>query len=378
MKKNAAFSLIELLVVIAIIGILAALISAAVGGLRASAQEQHCRNNLKQLHDAVISYVMSNSQKLPQAMSHDTWVFAGIEWIDGWVSVYPVDGKLSTLKTGRQKGKTTSMQDKFCNDLGSGEPARFGIENGELFEFVGDVAAYACPVMQAHVRERARRAGGIEDDEASDGDLQIYRTYAMNAYFGCADSDYGRDIQSYSTTRFNFTTLGQDTGRETRYWLTSEKQSPYHIPKPEKTLLFTEVVPVYQNGKTLQRPSSGSSSSFKNVPVRGGDASSDCCINPATIDDKDERIGLDLNFPVDKYSSSEQGYKYGVHPTGVRKPLKAAGGKAVEIMGSLAVFVDGHVEKVFANTDGDENGKNTAWYYNRGYDPSNKMPIGTP
>ena len=140
--------------------------------------------------------------------------------------------------------------------------------------------------------------------------------------------------------------------------------------------MFTEVVPAYQNGKTVRRESSGSSGSFRNVPVRGGDASGDCCINPATIDDKDERIGFDVNFPTAKYPASEQGYKYGVHPTGVHKPLKAAGGKSVEIMGSLAVFMDGHIEKVLANTDGDETGKNTAWFYNRGYDPSNTMPAG--
>lgn len=377
MKKNAAFSLIELLIVIAIIGILAGLISTALGGLRASAQEQHCRNNLKQLHDAVVSHHMTHG-KLPHAMAYDTWVFAGIEWENGWVSVYPNDGKIMTLKRAMIKGKVTSVQEQFSNDLGTGEPAKFGIENGSLWDFTGDLAAYVCPAMQSHVRERARRAGSADpDDEDADTSLKIYRTYAMNAYFGCADSDYSRAIQSFSTTRFGWDYLGQDTGRETRYQLTADKSSPYHIPKPERLLLFTEVVPAYENGKTVKRASSGSSSNFKNVPIRGGAASADCCINPATIDDKDERIGMDINFPSGKYPASEQGYKYGIHPTGVKKPLKAAGGKSVEIMGSLAVFCDGHIEKVFANTDGEENGKNTAWYYNRGYEPSNTMPKGT-
>ena len=393
MKKNAAFSLLELLVVIAIIGILASLISAAVGGLRGSAQEQHCRNNLKQLHDAFLAYGMRGADgdgNLPMVVAqyYDICLYGGVEPCPQkpWVQVVPLDGKEKTLLAEGEKFRTESRLDKFCNDLGTGESARFAITHGGLYPFIEELTPYACPVMQAQVRERARLAANNDDDESTAGSLKIYRTYAMNAFFGCADSDFNRAFAAFSNSAFFMGKIGKKPAKiegPANYPLVKDSYAPFHRPVPAKLLLFTEIVPSYQNNKTVPRTSSGSSGSFKAVPVRGGDSSSDCCINPATIDDEDERIGYDCNW--DKYFSpkganpkpdSEQGYKYGVHPTGVRKPLSNAHGKSVEIMGSLAVFMDGHIEKVFANTDGDEDGKNTAWYYNHGYEPSNTMPTG--
>lgn len=402
MKKNAAFSLIELLVVIAIIGILAALISAAVGGLRSSAQEQQCRNNLKQLHDAVIAFAMNQSGKpaLPHAQPYETNARGWIG-INAWVSLYPTSGKLSDLNTKfytqKSRGGDTEPSTLSCEyELGTGEKSKFCIENGELFGFVGDLASYACPAMQAHVKERAALAGGSDDDDG--GSLQIYRTYAMNTFFGSGDGDYGRDRNTWGAETLTLENIGTGTPDNTWYIIepaTLARKVAAHLPEPAKLLLFTEVVPAYANNATVKRttgtiqlptdPSSGNTYSIgwrsaRNPPMRGDsghpELSSDCCINPATYDYTWERAGFDYNFPEKKFSASEQGYKYGVHPTGVRKPLKAAGGKSVEIMGSLAVFFDGHIEKIFANTDGEEDGKNTAWYYNHGYRPSNTMPKG--
>ena len=65
MKKQTKFSLIELLIVIAIIGILASMLLPALSKARKSAQSASCKNNLKQIAQAVLVYGMDHENYAP-------------------------------------------------------------------------------------------------------------------------------------------------------------------------------------------------------------------------------------------------------------------------------------------------------------------------
>ena len=65
MNQKNHFSLIELLVVVAIIGILASMLLPALGKARKTAQAATCKNNIKQITLAVLSYAMDNNNYAP-------------------------------------------------------------------------------------------------------------------------------------------------------------------------------------------------------------------------------------------------------------------------------------------------------------------------
>lgn len=325
-KNQKGFTLIELLVVMAIMGILMAMIVPKAGRLIDSAKEQKCRNNLKQLQVAVMSYMNDNGGNLPPASSY--------EWLDretgyyrhfrGWVSWMTSSKSIRDLdELWDGDNKLVSQENKLFDDLGTGEAARFGVENGLLFQYMNNsFEHYVCPVMKAKKKDRD-----------TDNPTTIYRTYAMNTFFRSAGN---RSDQHIKATRIGTS--------ETLTDFPDTRDEVHYKPESAKLLLFAEVVPseVEDDAYKHQR--------FGDVPQNQGDG----CINPLRDKDGVEYIAFDS-------SPTSQEAKYGIH----NSPI--AGVKA-----SLAVFFDGHIEKVFSTTKPEDpaNKNNTAWYLVRGLDPT--------
>ena len=80
-RPRRGYTIVELLVAIAIIGILSAILLAAVARSRAKARQIVCVNNLAQLYKYVIYYVDENEGLLPN--------FEGIKWIDDLIVLCP-------------------------------------------------------------------------------------------------------------------------------------------------------------------------------------------------------------------------------------------------------------------------------------------------
>ena len=327
--KNTGFTLIELLVVIAILGILMALIVPKFSKIISGAKEHKCRNNLRQLQVAVMNYVNDKDGNLPFAMSYEVleptsgtyqerrgWIsWTKREW--KWGDTRDVD-KLNNLWN--RQNNTTPHENELADDLGTGQHAKFGIENGTLFPYLGgSFEPYVCPIMRS---EKESRSATIK--------TEIVRTYAMNTFFGSPEC---RLWDPRKATRIGTAETYKYPGDEPNT----------HIPEGAKLLLFCEVVPSVANDDLHERNNSSD-------PLNRGD----CCISP-----RNKTLTSPDNNDLIAYDKSQN--TFGIHSS----PIK-------DTKASLAVFFDGHIEKVFSKIkSGTENAEiNSAWYYVRGLDPA--------
>lgn len=332
-RTKQGFSLMELLVVMAILTILMAMVAPRAGNLIASSREHKCRNNLRQLQAAVISHMNDKEGGLPRAMSYEgRWVWTGDEehdWIywerRGWIAwspdKNPTAATADRLNTLWRDGREFEPQEPgLFHDLGTGALGKFGVENGTLFEYMNrSYEHYVCPVIRAGFK-----------------DASVYRTYAMNPFF------HGPDSRS-------------DRPRIASRIGSSEKYDGY-TPEASKLLLFVETLPgtkePYQRTYDWDNPSSNKGKFI----YRG-----DCCIMPPD-DELQTDPDKDLDTPPfgDPEDTRTYPYLHKIPKGSFEDPSFKMG-----VVG-MAVFFDGHIEKILSATI------NPVWAYNRGLDPWRK------
>ena len=365
MQKRNAFTLVELLVVIGVIGILATMAMPRIGKAMDNAKEQQCRTNLRNLQAAVVAYAQDNDGALPRAQCFEAFESASRKWYEriGWVRWVPNSGsngnswekKVNTQWSGDDAESSHSSE--MADDTGCGEAAKWAVEYGSLFDYVGDIRSYRCPVIEREVKKRWSKSGSAqsfdEEDSAlasADAKIEVWRTYAMNPYFGALSVGGGRDRwHPLSTSVVGSTHRYRDYAGSSG---SSYRKSKFHtslahcpIPEPSKLLLFTEIIPEYQTPGTVEpRKNSGDF-------ARGsGNLSKNACLDPEDPDGNNEFACWD---PEEKGTE----WEFGIHSSPDRGRHTA-----------LAVFYDGHIEKIDPRC-GDSDQYNTVWFLNRGYAP---------
>ncbi|MCG3148823.1 MAG: hypothetical protein PCFJNLEI_02272 [Verrucomicrobiae bacterium] len=93
-RKKCGFTLLELLVVVAVIGVVAALLTPALGKAKRRALATQCLNNLRQIGIATVMYTDDNVGRLPDSQHHlASWVGSLQPYAGGRVCYRcPVDG----------------------------------------------------------------------------------------------------------------------------------------------------------------------------------------------------------------------------------------------------------------------------------------------
>lgn len=323
-RKKQGFTLVELLVVLAVIGILAGMIFPALKRGLVKAHDEKCRTNLKQLHTACISYANDHEGKLPYAQSYEKCGRVPIyNQYSAWVSWSPADCNPDTLSSfwGSNKEKSSSLY----HDRGHGPYARFGVENGQIFEYMNKSAEhYVCPTAEKISIEE----NGVKE--------KIYRTYAMNEFF------FSEGYKAWWRDPRKIQTIGSS---ESFDYEDGEKNGRF-IPEASKLLLFSEIlIPNYKPDKGIF---SKGLIRTKNNACRHGD----CVLvawEKANIDTK----STDVIMPIHQRRKKEgtDGFSH-------------------------VIFLDGHIEQVQQSFKVGNKDYNTLWFLLRGIDPKNTKELG--
>lgn len=170
---RCGFTMVELLVVIAIIVILSGLMLPAISSMQEKGRLVTCVNNLKQLHQAAVSFAADNDDgKLPYAASYEELTI----YVDGseerklkrgWVDWYGA----ADLPPTAQRITYWWNQDNWKGVA--------SVTQGDLFRYLGDSGdeqVYVCPTMSRLARKRFTSS----TDRGNEKHI-VSRSYGMNA-----------------------------------------------------------------------------------------------------------------------------------------------------------------------------------------------------
>ena len=367
---KGGFTLIELLVVLAIIGILMGIMGPKIGRMMGNAREHKCRNNLKQLHTAVMNYVMddrNSESKYPAAMSYEVFNFPGVKYEErrGWVSWKPETGTLDT-KWEKQGNDPTAKAPEMIQGYGFGDVEKFCVENGTLFEYLNrDYEQYVCPVTR----------------KLFNTDEKLYRTYAMNVFFHSPenpaydrqDRERGR-IGNKANWQNSFRGNGAITPTPPDDDYPNRNRTIYnYTPEASKLLLFCETEPnpskpegkKHEGGEGKDAKESLQDAAIARSPH-------DCCFSPPLKSvrfQNDEKDG-DYIFASHRGLSPDERTSLAVFLDGHIDTLIGEPGK---ITRTLSEVSSGN-EKIYAAVNGRK--ENIGWFLVRGLDPESDVPTG--
>ncbi len=198
MKRNVnCFSLIEMLVIITVIMVLFALIVPAINSAKERARDVRCKNNLKELHAAAMSYSQRGADSyyghkdLPRARSSEWFNDARdcFENVVGWVD-WTQHPKNTTADQGFAKWWGPEAYQSITSD------EKGGWHTSTLWEFTGkSLKIYCCPTFA-----RSEVTGAKSPDNKTltfNYDLTspgvVLRNYGMNKAVSAVNPGSGAD-----------------------------------------------------------------------------------------------------------------------------------------------------------------------------------------
>jgi len=196
-KGNIAFTLVELLAVIAIIGILAALLMPAFGGVREKASRVKCANNLRQCGVALFAYAGEHNGELPASAGVLPNTPASRAYPD-YIGSTPQDSLVSLLQ-----GYVTDFRIWGCPSINAvpiNDPTNSGLRSTYQY--------FAGFYLVGSTKINSQRMAGV----AARSLLMQDCTYTYNAWRSCHNSGGVRTTSDPNNPSFTLYFGGVPTG----------------------------------------------------------------------------------------------------------------------------------------------------------------------